>query len=128
MRFPKKASSLPIITLVVNGKKIRTEVARSDEEKEHGLMGREDLGPRDAMLFIEDSRPSLWMKDTPTPLSAAWLSAKGKILDIVDMEPFSEQIHVSPLHTRFALEMRKGAFAALGIGKGDIVEFPPNFK
>jgi hypothetical protein len=128
MRFPKKVASLEKITLLINGHKIRTEVARTDEEKEHGLMGRKDLGPRDAMLFIEDSRPSLWMKDTPTALSAAWVSAKGKILGIVDMEPLSEEIYVSPLHTHFAIEMRQGAFAALGIERGAMVIFPLGFQ
>jgi uncharacterized protein len=131
MRFPKiKPPHLEKIVLTINGQSIKTEVARSDEEQERGLMGRLNLGPRQGMLFVAPSghRPSLWMKDTPSALSAAWITAKGKILQIIDMEPHSEEIHESPLHTRYALEMRKGAFADLGIIKGSIVEFPLDFR
>jgi uncharacterized protein len=130
VRFPKIKPHLEKVDLIIDGQKIKAEVARTDEEQERGFMGRIDLGPHTAMLFVaqKGDRPSLWMKNTPTALSAAWISAKGKILDIVDMEPETEEIHESPLHTKYSLEMRKGAFEALGIEKGSIVEFPPDFK
>jgi uncharacterized protein len=108
---------------------LRVEVARTDAQREHGLMGRKDLGPRDGMIFVfdRDQRLSFWMKNTPTPLSIAFLSAEGKILQIEDMEPFSEKITLSRLSARYALEMRKGAFAALRITEGAFVTFPAGF-
>ncbi len=117
------------ITLHAGGQALSVEVARTEAQREHGLMGRTDLGPRDAMLFVfdRDDHLSFWMKNTPTALSIAFLSAEGRILEIEDMEPFSEKIVRSRFSARYALEMKKGAFAALGIREGDAVSFPAGF-
>ena len=119
----------PRITLTAAGQQIGVEVARTEAERAHGLMGRRDLGPRDGMIFTfdRDDHLTFWMKDTPAALSIAFLSAEGKILEIADMEPFSEKIIRSRMSARFALEMRKGAFSELGIKEGDIVGFPAGF-
>ena len=117
------------VTIRAAGQELTVEVARTDTQREHGLMGRRNLGPRDGMIFVfdRDERLTFWMKDTPTPLSIAFLSAEGKILQIEDMEPFSLKIIQSRLSARYALEMRKGAFADLGIAEGAVVSFPPQF-
>ncbi len=119
----------PRITLAVSGQQLSVEVARTDAERAHGLMGRRDLGPRDAMIFVfdRDDHLTFWMKDTPTPLSIAFVSSEGKILEITDMEPFSEKIVRSRLSVRYALEMRQGAFSDLSIREGDIITFPAGF-
>ena len=92
-------------------------------------MGRRDLGPRDGMIFLfdRDQHLTFWMKDTPTALSIAFITADGRILQIEDMQPFSETIVESQHYARYALEMRKGAFADLGIKEGDTIQFPPGF-
>jgi uncharacterized protein len=117
------------VTIGAAGQDLTLEVARTEAQREHGLMGRKNLGPRDGMIFVfdRDQRLSFWMKNTPTPLSIAFLSAEGRILQIEDMEPFSEKITQSRLSARYALEMRKGAFADLGILEGAAVTFPPGF-
>ncbi len=117
------------VALQAAGQELRVEVARTEAQKEHGLMGRTNLGPRDGMIFVfdRDQRLSFWMKNTPTPLSIAFLSAEGRVLQIEDMEPFSETIIQSRLSARYALEMRKGAFADLGITEGTTIGFPPGF-
>jgi len=114
------------VTLAVAGQSLTVEVARTEAQREHGLMGRRDLGARDGMIFVfeRDDHLAFWMKDTPTPLSIAFISAEGKILQIDDMEPFSHAVHLSRMSARYALEMRQGAFAALGIKEGDVVSFP----
>jgi uncharacterized protein len=120
---------LPRATLSVAGQDLTVEVARNEAQREHGLMGRTDLGPRDGMIFIfdRDEHLAFWMKDTPTPLTIAFLSAEGKILQLEDMEPYSEKVIQSRLSARYALEMRKGAFSDLGIAEGMVVSFPPGF-
>jgi hypothetical protein len=116
-------------TVSVGGQDLTVEVARTDAQREHGLMGRTGLGPREGMIFVfeRDEHLSFWMKKTPTPLSIAFLSAEGRILEIEDMEPFSEKVVRSRLSARYALEMRKGAFYELGIREGDVMSFPPGF-
>ena len=117
------------VTLQVSGLELSVEVARTEAQREHGLMGRRDLGSRDGMIFVFDKDDHLmfWMKDTPTALSIAFLSADGRILEIEDMQPFSESIVRSRFSARYALEMRQGAFAALGIREGDTIAFPGGF-
>jgi uncharacterized protein len=122
-------SAVEKVAIHAAGQDLLVEVARTEAQREHGLMGRRNLGPRDGMIFVfdRDQRLSFWMKNTPTPLSIAFLSAEGKVLQIEDMEPFSEKIILSRLSARYALEMRKGAFAELGVAEGAVVTFPPGF-
>jgi len=117
------------VTLRIAAQSLTVEVARTAAARELGLMGRKDLGPRDGMIFLfdRDQHLSFWMKDTPTPLSIAFISSEGRILQIEDMKPFSEEIIASRFSARYALEMQKGAFADLGIGLGDLAEFPAGF-
>jgi hypothetical protein len=116
-------------TLSVGGQELTVEVARTEAQREHGLMGRTSLGPREGMIFVfeRDEHLSFWMKNTPTALSIAFLSAEGRILEIEDMEPFSEKVVRSRLSARYALEMRKGAFSDLGLREGDLMSLPAGF-
>jgi hypothetical protein len=120
---------LPTVTLGVAGQDLTVEIARTEAQREHGLMGRTGLGPREGMIFVfdRDEHLTFWMKDTPSALTIAFLSAEGKILQLEDMEPYSEKIVRSSFSARYALEMRKGAFSDLGISEGMTVSFPAGF-
>ncbi len=122
--------SLDRIIVRSAGREITAEVARTDSEREKGLMGRTHLGPAEGMLFVfdRDEHLEFWMKNTPLPLSIAFLSAEGKILEIRDMEPFDLRTIRSRFSARYALEMNKGAFQSLGIAEGDLVTFPQGFS
>jgi uncharacterized protein len=117
------------VVLQVADQTLSVEVARTDAERERGLMGRKDLGPRNGMIFVFEREEHLtfWMKDTPTALSIAFISTDGTILQIEDMIPFSLKIIRSTRAARYALEMRQGAFTDLGIGVGAVISFPPSF-
>jgi uncharacterized membrane protein (UPF0127 family) len=118
------------VTITANGQSLTVEVARTEAQRERGLMERTNLGPRDGMIFVfdRDDHLAFWMKNTPTPLSIAFLSVDGKILQIQDMEPFSETIVRSRLSARYALEMRKGAFEELGISEGGTFTLPERLR
>ena len=95
---------LPRVTLQAAGQDLTVEVARTEPERERGLMGRKGIGPREGMIFVfdRDDHLSFWMKNTPTALSIAFLSAEGRVLQIEDMEPFSEKI----IRSRLSAAMR----------------------
>ncbi len=118
------------VQLTIKGKKIRAEVARTEEEKSQGLMFRDKLAPDEGMLFIYEREDflSFWMKNTPLPLAVAVLDQRGKIVDIQDMEPFNLRTHTSARPALFALEMNKGWFRKNGIKVGDVISFPPGIK
>ncbi len=115
-----------LVQLTIKGKKIRAEVARTEEEKSRGLMFRDKLGPDEGMLFIYEREEflSFWMKNTPLPLSIAFIDPRGKIVDIQDMEPFNLRTHTSSRPALYALEMNKGWFRKNGIRVGDVVQMP----
>lgn len=106
------------------------EVARTDAQHERGLMFRRSLGSREGMLFVfaADQHLTFWMKDTRIPLSIAFLSSGGRILQIEDLEPYSQKAVRSRLSARYALELPRGAFAAVGAAEGDLVTLPESVR
>lgn len=123
-------SSMAKATISVAGKAFTVEVARSDAERQQGLMNRESLGPTEGMLFVfdRDQRLDFWMKNTPVPLSIAFLSSEGKILELVDLQPLSQKVIRSRLSCRYALELPQGAFQAIGAGVGTAVMLPEDVR
>lgn len=100
---------------------VRAELAVSAEERARGFMERRHIPDGTGMLFIfeNDQILSFWMKNTPTPLSIAYISADGRIRDIFDMTPYSLASVESTGHVRYALEVPQGWFARAGVRTGD---------
>ena len=99
---------------------ISAEVAAEPNTRSRGLMFRERLGPNQGMLFVfpEKAVQCFWMRNTPLPLSIAFLDDDGRIVNIADMQPRSDDSHCSAAPIRFALEMEQGWFAKRGIAAG----------
>lgn len=87
-------------------------------------MGRTSLPQDTGMLFIFPQQVQLgfWMKDTLLPLSIAWIDAKGKIVEIQDMEAKSLDVHTPAQPYIWALEVPKGYFASKGIVAGNTIK------
>lgn len=99
---------------------IRAEVADSEATRGQGLMRRSALPQNGGMLFVFEG-PGLhcmWMKNTPLPLSVAFIDAGGFIANIEDMHPHTEQSHCAARPVPYALEMRQGWFSERGIRAG----------
>jgi uncharacterized membrane protein (UPF0127 family) len=105
------------------GKRIplRVEAARSGEERNRGLMYRKTLADGEGMLFFfeRDEILSFWMKNTRIPLSIAFVSSRGEILEIRDMEALNLNPVRSSRSCRYALEAPLGYFNRAGIAAGD---------
>ena len=115
---------LPTVPLSIGQHALVAEVAASPETRERGLMFRYDLKDNEGMLFVFPAaqRQSFWMKNTPLPLSIAFIDAKGKILNIRDMMPFTTDGHPSQGEALYALEVNRGWFAQRGIKAGDRIQ------
>jgi uncharacterized membrane protein (UPF0127 family) len=100
------------------------EIARTDEQRSRGLMGRKSLADGEGMLFVfeTDRILSFWMKDTLIPLSIAFAAYDGRILEIHDMEVKSLRPVQSARSARYALEVPRGWFARSRIEPGDIIQ------
>lgn len=112
--------------LRAGGHAIDAHVARTREQRALGLMHRTEMAPDEGMLFICDDCgvQSFWMKDTPLPLSIAFLDEDGTILHVDEMQPHSLDSCTCETPVRHVLEMPSGWFAERGIGPGDRVEGP----
>lgn len=117
------AQSLPVIELNAGIHRIEAEVAASNAQRMRGLMERTTLPPQRGMLFVfdQEARHCMWMKNTYLPLSVAFLDAAGRILNIEEMQPQTEDNHCAARPARFALEMNAGWFARRGIRAGDTI-------
>ena len=100
---------------------IKAEIARTDEERSQGLMYRERLADGEGMLFVfdRDEILSFWMKNTLVPLSIAFISSDGRIMEIRDMEPGNLDPVRSGRSVRYALEVPQGWFERVNITVGD---------
>jgi hypothetical protein len=121
---PGSADPLLTYPLKIKGHTLRVEVAASEEEKRTGLMFRRNLGENNGMLFVyeNDSRWAMWMKNTYLPLSVAFIDRDGRIINIEDMQPLTEDAHQAAGPAKYALEVNQGWFAKRGIGKGDRIQ------
>lgn len=99
---------------------IRAEVAMAPAERSKGLMNRPALGPNQGMVFLfdEPAVQCMWMRNTLIPLSVAFIADDGRIVNIEDMTPKSDDNHCATKPARYALEMNKGWFAKHGITAG----------
>ena len=99
---------------------IDAQVAATPEQRQIGLMFRKDLPQHEGMIFIFDQpgKQCFWMKNTLIPLSAAFLSDDGTIVNIENMKPLALDGHCAVQPVRYVLEMNKGWFAKKGIKAG----------
>lgn len=102
---------------------VNAEIADTYETRQRGFMERESIPDGTGMLFVFESDRilSFWMKNTPTPLSIAYIDSEGKIRDIFDMKPYSLSEIVSTVSVRYALEVPQGWFERAGVKVGDTV-------
>jgi uncharacterized membrane protein (UPF0127 family) len=125
------ATSLERETLAIraaNGRLVEAfaEMAVTPEQRAQGLMGRTELDADSGMLLvIEPPGRGFWMKDTLIALTIAFIDTCGEIVDLIDMEPLSEEVKNASRPYGFALEMEQDWFSENGIVVGDVVELPP---
>jgi uncharacterized protein len=101
------------------------EVARTEQEHEQGLMYRQSLPPEGGMVFVYDHQATegYWMHNTLLRLSIAWIDQNGTIVDIQDMQPETDDVHVPAAPYWYALEVNQGWFVQHGVGVGQQVLF-----
>lgn len=99
---------------------IDTQVAATPEQRSIGLMFRTQMPQGEGMLFVfaQPGEQCFWMKNTPLPLTAAFVADDGTIVNLADMQPLSTQSHCSKKPVRYVLEMNQGWFLKKGIKAG----------
>ncbi|SAI55684.1 exported protein [Bordetella ansorpii] len=108
---------LAVTPLSIGIHAIQAEVADTEEERRIGLMFRETLPGNEGMLFVFNAPDvqCFWMRNTRVPLSTAFISDDGTIVNIEDMAPQTDTPHCSRKPVRYVLEMAQGWFAERGL-------------
>lgn len=114
-------------TVTINGSTLNVSIAATVAARDTGLMRVTNLGANSGMLFVfaDDRQRAFWMKDTPTPLSIAFLDANKKVVFLADMSPNTLTQHggLNAPQMRYALEVNLGWFASHGITVGMYASF-----
>ena len=111
---------LPLLELSAGMHRIEAEVAATPDSRQTGMMLRTAMPPHRGMLFVftDSAKHCMWMRNTLLPLSVAFLDEKGRILNVEDMQPKTEDNHCSAKPARYALEMNMGWFRSRGLRPG----------
>lgn len=112
--------AMPSIELTAGFHRIEAEVAATDQNRQTGLMQRKSMAPQHGMLFVfpQPNTYCMWMRNTLIPLSVAFLDDEGKIINVEDMQPQTEDNHCARRPARYALEMNLGWFSQRGLKAG----------
>jgi hypothetical protein len=103
----------------------RAEVARTEEQRQRGLMFRRELPADQAMLFTQPpGQARFWMKNTLIPLDILYFDRDGTLLEILATLPPCN-VADCPLYpsaaatVRYILEINGGEAARQEIRIGD---------
>ena len=111
---------LPLLELFAGMHRIEAEVAATPDSRQTGMMQRTLMAPQRGMLFVfpEAAAHCMWMRNTLLALSVAFIDEKGRIINIEDMQPKTENNHCASKPARYALEMNLGWFKSRGLSAG----------
>jgi uncharacterized membrane protein (UPF0127 family) len=111
------------VELSLGMRQVHAELADNVATRMQGLMYRTSLAPNSGMLFVYE-RPAMecmWMKNTLVPLSVAFFDQAGRVINIEQMQPQTEDSHCAERPASYALEMEQGWFARNGIRAGAVL-------
>jgi uncharacterized membrane protein (UPF0127 family) len=113
-------TDLPRTQLSVGLYKIDAQIAQTPLQREIGLMFRKEMPQAEGMIFVfeQPATQCFWMRNTILPLTAAFVADDGRIVNLVDMQPMTENSHCSLEPVRYVLEMNQGWFVKKNIKKG----------
>lgn len=125
--FAQNIERFPVKELNIGMYLIKAEVAANEEERAQGLMFRQKMGKNEGMVFDfgAPAQVCMWMKNTLIPLSVAFISEDGKIVNIENMRPETLDSHCGKKQVRYALEMNLGWFSQKNIKPGMSVDKLP---
>jgi uncharacterized membrane protein (UPF0127 family) len=102
--------------------------AQNQAQRSRGLMEVDDLQGYSGMAFVYDPpvENSFYMRNTPTPLSIAWIDEAGHLVSTADMEPCPDR-DGCPTYPpagpySVAIEVFQGDLDELGIIPGSTTE------
>lgn len=130
------AAALPTVAIHAPRADLTLEVARTDAQREHGLMDRTSVAPQTGMIFVfeRDELVEFWMKNTLVPLDMIFIGADGSVRRVFANVPKvspslpDESIPREGARAKYVIELHAGEAAKDGIAEGvklDMRSVPP---
>jgi uncharacterized membrane protein (UPF0127 family) len=127
------ALAQPCVTVHAPRAVLCVQVARTEAERERGLMGRRVIPPHTGMLFVfpADEPVTFWMKDTLVPLDMIFVAADGRVRSIIgDVHTVApgtpdDAIPLEHGRARYVIELPAGEARADGIEPGVVLTDVP---
>jgi uncharacterized membrane protein (UPF0127 family) len=118
--------TLPAIWLSAPHAKLRIQVARTEPQRERGLMGVRKLPAHTGMLFVFDTDAPIefWMKNTRVPLDMVFIGKDGFVrtvfanVPVVPVDTPDNQIPRRDGIAKYVLELPAGEAARDGFWYG----------
>lgn len=125
--------SLPAIALQAPAATLHVQVARTEEQRERGLMSVRHLAPHTGMVFVfeQDAPVAFWMKDTLIPLDMVFVSPDGVVRKIFASVPVvsprlpDARIPLEQGTAKFVIELPSGEARKDGLAPGTRIEGLP---
>jgi hypothetical protein len=128
-----KVAPRPANTLVMlpDGSTVHVELAKTNDEREYGLMGRTSLPQGRGMLFIHDQpgRYAYWMYHCKIGLDILWMDQSHHIVEMSpDTPPCKGLAKTCPSYgghetSIYVLELPVGSIKAHQLADGQLVNF-----
>lgn len=120
---------LPTVTVQAPKAALTLQVARTEEQRETGLMNVRSLEPHTGMVFVfdEDAPVEFWMKDTLIPLDMVFVGTDGAVRDVFENVPATTpstpdaKIPRRDGKARYVIELRAFEAAKDGIQTGTVL-------
>jgi uncharacterized membrane protein (UPF0127 family) len=114
------------VAVFPSGDEFSLEVAADDRSRALGYMFREEVGPREGMLFVfaKSEVRSFWMKNCLVALDLIWLDASFTVVEISHQQqpcpPEGECPSILPMRSsRYVLEVAGGTAGRQGLRVGE---------
>ena len=104
----------------IGKKKYTVELAKTEEQREKGLMDIKKLPDNEGMLFIFDKPQTVgfWMKDTYIPLDIIFIDDDSEVLSVYKGSPLDESIAEED-NVKYVLELNQNS----GVKEGDELDY-----
>lgn len=117
---------LPTILVHAPRAQLTLEVARTDAQRERGLMYRATVPAHTGMIFVfeRDAWVDFWMKNTLVPLDMIFVGADGTVrrvfaeVPVITGTPLDGDIPREGGVAKYVIELRAGEAASDGIADG----------
>lgn len=124
------ANQAKLYRIKVGSHHLAVELAKTETERQQGLMNRFKWGKTQGMLFVfsDSQRRRFWMKNTFLDLSLGFFNKDKKLVEMHDLRPVRSisQVKIDSVVSReeakYVLEVPKGWFDKYKIGLGTYLE------